>query len=407
MIMIANLNAFLSLKVNQISTRYSIEKAVLYRSFYYDVSNGDLKDIFAILHSQLNDLFSFMNDRNNPGFGGHFNAEPSRELLDIYEQIRLIQATLKDEFPFDIDAGYAETLKTCRGFLSKYGGSRIPVNFPIINIVEGKPIFSLANSTAVQGPTGNSSVKLQLIGEGSYAKVFKYKDPNYGSYFAIKRAKDYLRPDELVRFKNEYIDLKALDSPFIIKAYQYNQEKDEYTMEYADFTLEKFIFTRNSSLPFNERKSMIIQMLKAFEYIHAQDLLHRDISYHNILVKCFDDGTNMVKVSDFGLVKRPESALTRQGTDVKGAINDYSDLDAVGFENYEMRHETYAIAKVIYYILTGRQSGYNRENNAELKNFLLKAISSNKEDRFTSVKEMREELSRKVFPWFKTPSPVL
>lgn len=392
--------------MKQISSRHGAEKAVLYTSFYYDVSNNDLKGIFSILHSQFNDLFSFMNDKNNPGYGGHFNADPSRDLMDIIEQTRVILATLNQENSFEIDSYYKEVIDKCKGFLAKSNGSTIPPDFTNIDIIEHKPIFTHSDATLIQGPSAKSTVKIKLIGEGSYAKVFKCKDPHYGCFFAIKRAKDDLGIDELDRFTNEFKDLSILDSPFIIKVYQYDGENNEYTMEYADSTLEKYITSRNNSLLFTERKTLIIQLLNAFEYIHAKGILHRDISYQNVLIKYFDDGTSMIKVSDFGLVKRPNSVLTRKGTDVKGAINDYSDLEVVGFENYEIRHETYALAKVIYFILTGRQSGYNREVNSELKTFLLRAISSNKEKRFSSIDEMRDVLIKKVFPTLRTPSLV-
>ena len=224
-----------------------------------------------------------------------------------------------------------------------------------------------------------------------------YQDPHYGIKFALKRAKENLREDELERFKNEFSDLKNLDSPFIIKAYTYNDEENEYTMELADQTLEKFMKYNNNSLSFDSRRALIIQLLNAFHYIHSKGLLHRDISYQNILIRKFEDGTFFIKVSDFGLVKRSESSLTRQGTEIKGAINDYSDLELVGFENYEIRHETYALAKVMYYIMTGRETNYYKEDIEQLKEFILKAIG-NKENRFIDVDDMKSVLLEKVFP---------
>lgn len=77
----------------------------------------------------------------------------------------------------------------------------------------------------ILGDKGKEIVNLRLIGEGSYAKVFKYKDNFYNCYFAVKRAEPNLPHDELERFKNEFNDLKNLNSPFIIKAYSYKEEK--------------------------------------------------------------------------------------------------------------------------------------------------------------------------------------
>lgn len=400
-----NLDGFLNLKINQLST-HKTEKAILFYEFYKDMSNEKLKEIFSILHNSLNTLFSFMNYKNNPGLGGHYNAHESRSLIEIIDVIRVLQASLKDTNSFEIDSEYKEIIDVCRTFLSESSGSPIPVDFKRINIIEDKPIFTLIDTTAIQVLGATSTVNLKQIGEGSYAKVFKYRDPLYGCHFVIKRAKDDLREDELTRFQNEYNDLMSLDSPFIIKAYHYDKEKNEYTMEYADRTLEKYMHENNNKLTFDKRRLLINQLLSAFDYIHSKKYLHRDISYQNILVKLYEDDSSMIKISDFGLVKRPESNLTRQGTEIKGAINDYSDLSVVGFENYEIRHETYALVKIIYFVLTGRQSNYHREKNDKLKAFVLKGISSNKNERYTSVEEIKNELLTKIYPSMRSVNKV-
>ncbi|WP_330502009.1 protein kinase [Peribacillus frigoritolerans] len=393
------LDNFLKIKLTQFINSHDSQKIDLFKPYYIHFAHSHLIDIFSILHSNLNDLFEFLNFKNGAN-GGHYNAEDSRQLLDIIEQIRILQAKLTNQYPFKVDEYYMEIINRCKKFLSLRGGSPIPEGFPKIDIIEEKAIFLKINSTEIENPDNSRKMALDLIGGGSYANVFRYKDPHYKMKFAIKRALDNLREDELERFRNEFNDLKQLDSPFIIKAYTYNEEKNEYTMEFADHTIHKFIRNNNSSLTFESRRKLIIQLLNAFEYIHSKGLLHRDVSYQNILIKKYEDGNYFIKVSDFGLVKRPESNLTKQGTEIKGAINDYSDLDRVGFENYEKRHETYAISKVIYFILTGRETNYHKERNEPLKNFILKAIGD-KENRFNSVAEIREVLKKDVFPYIR------
>ncbi len=392
----SELDNFIKIKRNQILNRYDTEKSVLYKEYYTDFENPYLREIFAIIHSYLNDLFSFMNSKNSYN-GGHYNAVESRELIDLIDLTRVLQAKLIDEYSFEIDQDYTKTINLCRTFLSPNGGSPIPEEFPNINIIEEKSIFNKVNSIEIKSQNRSLFINLQQIGGGSYARVFSYQDPHYDTEIALKRAKENLRADELERFKNEFSDLKNLDSPFIIKAYTYNSEKNEYTMEFADQTLEKFMRYNNSSLSFESRRALVIQLLNAFKYIHQQGLLHRDISYQNILIKKFEDGNFLIKVSDFGLVKRPESSLTRHGTETKGAINDYSDLDLIGFENYEIRHETFALAKVIYYILTGRETNYHKEDIEPLKKFILKAIGD-KDNRFDIIDDMKSVVLTEVFP---------
>src|SRR5699024_8449703 len=323
----ANLENFLSLKLEQLSFMVDTESAKLYRGYYDNIQQPELKEIFSIFHANLNDLFSFMNDKKSGN--KHYNAVQSRQLLEINRQLNLIYVTFRDEysnFSFELNENYQAILEHCKSFLSSSRGSTIPVDFPEIEIIEHKPIFRLSEMIDVQNPEAKRSVQKKFIGGGSYAKVYKYKDPYYDSHFALKKADAHLRTDELERFKNEYQDLKNLDSPYIIRVFHYNESDAEYTMELADYTLEKYIRKYNNNLSFNDRRALVIQLLNAFEYIHSKNLFHRDISYQNVLVNCYDDGSSWIKICDFGLVKRLESTLTRKDTEIKGTLNDISDL---------------------------------------------------------------------------------
>lgn len=57
--------------------------------------------------------------------------------------------------------------------------------------------------------------------------------------------------------------------------------------------------SHNSTLDCKQRKSIVRQILRAFEYIHSKGQLHRDISPKNILVKLYED-TIVIKIADFG-----------------------------------------------------------------------------------------------------------
>lgn len=99
-----------------------------------------------------------------------------------------------------------------------------------------------------------------------------------------------------------------------------------------DYTLDSYITKYNSSLSLPQRKGIVKQILHAFNYIHSQKILHRDISPNNILVKKYAD-VIVVKIADFGLVKIPESSLTSFSTEFKGSFNDPA-LVLDGFESY-------------------------------------------------------------------------
>lgn len=398
------LDSFLKIKMEDWAIDSTdLERSLLYRDFYDDISNENLTDFLSHVHSRLNNLLSFMNSKNNVGNGGHYNAAESRELMFIINEISIILVTLEKQFSdysYEIHTYYKKTLDCCLEFLKSSGGSTIPNDFPLIEIINTQPIFLLKNSVQLIRKDESKKVSLNLIGNGSYARVFSFIDSNYNLELALKRANSELDEQELLRFKLEFDELNKLDSPYIIKVYSYNENSNEYIMELVDQTLEDFMRYNNQSLLPSERIAFVRQLVKGFNYIHSKGLLHRDISYRNVLVKIYDDGTRILKISDFGLVKVPMSSMTRQDTEIKGALNDLSDLSRVGFGEYNIEHETYAFSKLVYFILTGKQSNYHKETNSALKSFIMKATSSNNSERFKSVNEIYKHLVESVFPQY-------
>lgn len=226
---------------------------------------------------------------------------------------------------------------------------------------------------------------LKLIGQGSYAEVFKYFDDYYKEHFVIKRALKNLNDKEILRFKREFEELRKLNCPYIIKVYSYNEEKNEYIMEYMDLTLEKYISNNNNKLTLTERKNIANQVLQGLKYIHSKNLLHRDICPNNVLLKLYDN-INIVKVADFGLVKIPNSTLTSLNTEFKGYFND-PQLRTIGFDNYSILHETYAITLLIYFIFTGR-TNITKIENTKLKDFVNKGTNADTKQRFQNIGEL-------------------
>lgn len=261
---------------NNVDTSFFIE-------FYNDIDLDKLKNIFALCHRELNGLFSFMNIKKNQN--GHFNADESRQLKHIIEFVEGLEKKLKyheSEWAFNIEDYYKEIFELCKSFLVESGGSSIPEDFPKIELIDFKPIFFIENKITLDSVNFHESVPLKEVSKGSYALVYKFKDPNYGSHVALKKAFQTLNTKELDRFKLEFETLKKLDSPFIIKAYHYDEQNNEYLMELADCTLEHYIISNNTKITNNKRVNLVRQILRAFQYIHSKNLLHRDISYGTV-----------------------------------------------------------------------------------------------------------------------------
>ncbi|MFZ3267673.1 MAG: protein kinase family protein [Mycobacterium sp.] len=230
-----------------------------------------------------------------------------------------------------------------------------------------------------------------MIGEGSYAKVFSFIDPDYGIKVAVKRAKKGLDERDLHRFKTEFDILKRLSFPYIVEVYQYDETRDEYKMEFCDETLRKYIAKRNHRLGFATRKRIALQFLYGINYIHGQNLFHRDISLQNVLVKVFGGGAVLVKLSDFGLAKDHTSDFTRTKTEMRGTIRDPL---LASFKDYDVRNEVYSIGWVLSYIFTGRDSLAHGDD--EVGRIIQNCTANDVAQRYPDVRSVITDVERLV-----------
>ena len=348
---------------------------------YAHIQDDKLKLLFGYLQNKINSLLSELMKKK----GKHYKAQDSKDLLNLIDKEESLRAgLLTTNYSYSINSSYKTLLNKCKNFLQKSYGSEVPDDIPEFDISWAEPIFELQQTIKIEVLKHTA---LTELGDGSYAIVYSYKDENYDTTFALKRAKKNLTAKELERFKKEFKIMKSLNSPYIVKVYKYNDEKNEYSMEYANQTLEEFL-RYNPTLDKNSRKKLVKQILKAFAYVHSNDILHRDISPKNILIFKYDDVPFVVKISDFGLVKIPNSNVTSVYTDVKGYFNDTSDLERVGFENYSMCHEIYTLTKIIYLVMTGRNTYLN--DNHSIDQFFIGGTNADTEKRYKDVGDLEK-----------------
>lgn len=358
-----------------------------YIELYADIKNDKLKLLFSTLHALLISSFKKMNDRLPTGSTfGYFLAEDSRTLIGIIDRIETLQRKLaKSAYAFDIEDYYKNTIDSCKKFLKNIRGSEIPPNFNKIDLYYTLPIFKPL--LMVNIPSADSTLyPLSEIGFGSYAIVYRYHDVFYNRDFVLKRAKDSLDEKGLERFHREFLQMSNLNSPYVVEVYNYNSSKNEYIMESMSCTLKDHIEQNNEKMSVDERKYLVNQLFRAFNYLHSKNVLHRDISPNNILIRYYED-TLVLKIADFGLVKTADSTLTSLLTELKGCFND-PNLAVEGFVNYRMEHETYALSRLVYYIMTG-ETHIKRDSSA-LHQYIAKGMHRDRQSRFHSVNEMRE-----------------
>lgn len=174
-----------------------------------------------------------------------------------------------------------------------------------------------------------------------------------------------------------------------MEVYRYNEDRNEYKMEFCDETLRRYISTRNSTLKIGARKRIALQFLYGINYLHMKGYLHRDISLQNVLLKVFDDGVVLVKLSDFGLVKDKASDFTRTKSEMRGTIRD----PLLGnFKDYIGLNEIYSIGWVLSYIFTGREA--LKSGTDEVSRIIQKCVVLDLSQRYQDVLSVVADIER-------------
>jgi eukaryotic-like serine/threonine-protein kinase len=343
--------------------------------------------VFAILHERMNQHFDAINGRAKTT--KHYWADASRDMLELIDELDDVLYSLKVAgFEVVFTAKYRAAVDRCKPWLAMSFGSSVPDDFEQIRLIKFEPVF-IRPETTVRLKKLQSAVQLKMVGEGSYAIVFSFIDPDYGIKFAVKRAKKGLDERDLHRFKQEFDVLKRLSFPYIVEVYQYDEARNEYKMEYCDETLRDYIAKRNKKLSFASRKRIALQFLYGINYIHHQGLLHRDVSLQNVMLKVFGGGAVLVKLADFGLVKDDASQFTRTKTEMRGTIRDPL---LSNFKDYAVHNEIYSLGWLLSYIFTGREA--LKSGADEVSRIIQKCTANETPQRYQRVMDLIADVER-------------
>ena len=195
---------------------------------------------------------------------------------------------------------------------------------------------------------------LERLGAGGMATVYKAHDDRLDREVAIKVIRrEVFALDEmdmlLKRFEREAKSVARLSHPNIVGVIDYGEfEGSPYlVMEYLPGgTLKDRL---GLPIPWREAIQLIVPVARALEYVHARNIINRDVKPSNILLT--ENGEPML--TDFGLVKMFEdkeqgtTSITTSGTGLgtpdymapeqwTGEATAQSDLYSLGVVLYEM-----------------------------------------------------------------------
>ncbi|KAI4890573.1 hypothetical protein NFI96_016198 [Prochilodus magdalenae] len=195
---------------------------------------------------------------------------------------------------------------------------------------------------------------LEMIGEGSFGRVYKGRRKFSGQVVALKFIPKVGRSEkELRSLKREIEIMRGLRHPNIVLLLDSFETEREVVVvtEYAEGELFQ-ILEDDGSLPESQVREIACQLVSALYYLHSNRILHRDMKPQNILL----GKGGVVKLCDFGFA-RAMSVSTLVLTSIKGTPL-YMSPELVEEKPYDHTADLWSLGCILYELHTGAPPFY-------------------------------------------------
>lgn len=210
-----------------------------------------------------------------------------------------------------------------------------------------------------------------LVGTGGFATVYRAHDPRLGTEVALKiLAENHsLDPTIRERFLGEANALRRVDSPSVVRIYDIRETPDARPYLVLEFADRGDLVGRRRELTANgwgpaapDVRAVIESLAEALDAVHAEDLVHRDITPSNVLIRSGRRTTSRpgvvvvqpderLMLSDMGLVKdlSAGSSLTVGG----GTAGFWAPEQQQAMASVDHRTDIYSASALLVWFLSG------------------------------------------------------
>ncbi len=274
------------------------------------------------------------------------------------------------------------------------------------------------------------------IGVGGMGVVYRVEHERLGKMAAMKvLAPDVAAKDEMVqRFKLEAQAVSRLNHPNIVQTFDFGQFEGSLflVMEHVRGEDLAAVLKREGPLEFARAAKLFVEACSALTEAHDHGIIHRDLKPENLMVHRRRDGSEQVKVLDFGLAKlreRDESASITTGKQVLGTPY-YMSPEQVRGELLDPRADVYSLGATLYRVLTGappfhapsplavlskhltdpvvppRTRVPERGLPPEADEIVMRAMAKNVEERYSSAAALQRDLEKALARGSRSVVPV-
>ena len=252
----------------------------------------------------------------------------------------------------------------------------------------------------------------KVLGEGGFGRVVLGFDQELKRPVAIKMPHRHRvqRPEDAEAYLQEARVVAGLDHPHIVPVYDVGRTDDGLCYVVSKFIEGSDLAAKISAtrLSWPEAAVLVADVAEALHYAHKRRLVHRDVKPGNILI----DRDGKPYLADFGLALKdqdygkgagfcgtPAYMSPEQANGEGHRVDGRSDIFSLGVVFYELLTERRPFVGDLQSILTQISTGEPRPPRQiddtvpkELERICLKALAKRAADRYTTAKDMAEDI---------------
>ncbi|HEX9288307.1 MAG TPA: serine/threonine-protein kinase [Anaeromyxobacteraceae bacterium] len=200
---------------------------------------------------------------------------------------------------------------------------------------------------------------LARIGEGGMGTVYRAEHIVLRKRMAVKVLRPELSLDEdlVRRFQQEAIAASQIGQENIVDVTDFGRTAQGslyFVMEELEGASLATVL-RAGPLPVERAALLLAQVCRALAAAHAHGIVHRDLKPDNVIVVRREDGSDFVKVVDFGISKngagKERERVTRAGTII--GTPEYMAPEQGAAATVDHRADIYAFGVLAYELVTG------------------------------------------------------
>ncbi|MGK8486573.1 serine/threonine-protein kinase [Nocardia asiatica] len=199
---------------------------------------------------------------------------------------------------------------------------------------------------------------VRRIGAGGMGAVYLAEHPRLPRRDALKILDPGLGADAefRARFEREAELAARLEHPNVVSIYDRGAEGDVLwiAMRYVDGVDAAELVRRGPAvLPAGRAVRIVAAAARGLDAAHRGGLLHRDVKPANILVSTADDGSDAVRITDFGIARSLDATASVTTTGSVLASFAYAAPEQLTGAPLDHRADIYSLGCTLYELLTG------------------------------------------------------